>query len=148
MIFKEIKGDLFLNTHPNDSLAHCISKDLKRSKGIATEFVKLFGRKDNELLSQNPTIGDIVIIDFIENPTKFIYNLITKEKYFHKPNGYKSITECLTKMRDHAIKNNVTNINMPRIGCGLDKLKWNNVQEIIIDIFSNTNIKITVYYLE
>lgn len=36
---------------------------------------------------------------------------------------------------------------MPRIGCGLDKLEWNKVKEMIKEIFEDTDIVIEVYYL-
>ena len=36
---------------------------------------------------------------------------------------------------------------MPRIGCGLDKLNWKNVKNMIKEIFKDTDIAIEVYYL-
>lgn len=37
---------------------------------------------------------------------------------------------------------------MPRIGCGLDKLKWTDVSKLLDEIFVNNGIDVTVYYLE
>lgn len=34
-----------------------------------------------------------------------------------------------------------------RIGCGLDRLQWENVSAIIEEVFEVTDIKITVYTL-
>jgi hypothetical protein len=39
----------------------------------------------------------------------------------------------------------VTKLAMPRIGTGLDDLEWHLVARIINDVFSSSNIKITVY---
>lgn len=33
---------------------------------------------------------------------------------------------------------------MPRIGCGLDRLQWVKVKEIIEEVFANTNVEILV----
>lgn len=35
-------------------------------------------------------------------------------------------------------------IGMPLIGCGLDRLKWDKVSEIIKDVFADTDIEIVV----
>ena len=38
----------------------------------------------------------------------------------------------------------VTKIAMPIIGCGLDRLQWDKVSEIIKEVFKNKNIEILV----
>ena len=77
---------------------------------------------------------------------RYIYYLITKERYFHKPT-YDSLRETLEWMRNHAILNGVDEISMPKIGCGLDRLQWDKVETIIKNTFIRTDIKITVYEL-
>ena len=47
----EKKGDLF-GCPSGDSLAHCVSRDLKMGKGIAVEFKKRFAHVD-DLLDQD-----------------------------------------------------------------------------------------------
>ena len=54
----------------------------------------------------------------------------------------------LEAMKSHAVTNSVTQIAMPKIGCGLDLLKWDRVFPMIKDIFKYTNISIQIYYLE
>ena len=77
---------------------------------------------------------------------RFVYYLITKEKYWNKPT-YQTLRNSLEAMRSHCQKNRVTNVSMPRIGCGLDGLNWNKVVEIVKGVFSNTDISITVFTL-
>jgi hypothetical protein len=36
---------------------------------------------------------------------------------------------------------------MPKIGCGLDKLEWPRVREMISSTFQDMNFKVTVYSL-
>jgi hypothetical protein len=50
LVFREIHGDLF-SAASNVSLAHCVSKDMAMSKGIAKLFRDKFGRI-NELKKQ------------------------------------------------------------------------------------------------
>ena len=137
-----MSGDLF--TSPaTDSLAHCVSKDMRLGKGIAKIFRDKFGRID-ELKKSGAGVTDIAVL---KDGKRFIYNLVTKEVYHGKPT-YDSLRRCLEKMRDHALANKVTNINMPRIGCGLDLLQWPAVRTLIKNVFKDTSIIITVYSLE
>lgn len=81
---------------------------------------------------------------FLEREGRFIYYLVTKEEANHYPK-YPVLRKSLEAMRDHCVKNDVQKLSMPTIGCGLDRLQWPNVVEIIMDVFKETNVKITVY---
>ena len=50
-------------------------------------------------------------------------------------------------MKDHCISHGVTRLAMPKIGCGLDGLQWSKVQNIIDQVFQDTDINVTVYSL-
>ena len=136
---EEIKADLFTS---NTSLVHCVSSDFVMGKGIAVEFKKRFGRID-DLKAQNKQIGDVAVLDY---PDKFIYYMITTEKYWNKPT-YENFILSLIGVKTHCLANNVTKLSMPRIGCGLDKLEWNIIKNFILGIFKDTNIQIKVYCL-
>lgn len=135
----EIYGDLFTS---HSSLAHCVSQDFKMGAGIAKQFAENFGRKD-ELISQNVNVGDIAIL---HDGNRFIYYLVTKEKFWQKPT-YSSLTQCLYNLKSHCIKHNVKDISMPKIGCGLDRLDWSIVNTIIKTVFKDTNVHLQIYYL-
>jgi len=51
-------------------------------------------------------------------------------------------------MKKHMLENGVHKISMPLLGAGLDKLDWTKVKEIVLDVFSDTEIDITVYKWE
>ena len=78
----------------------------------------------------------------VEN--RYIFYLVTKQRYFHKPT-MKTLEASLISMRDLCIKNNVDQLAMPRIGCGLDKLQWLQVSELIQRVFKQVDIEITIY---
>ena len=71
---------------------------------------------------------------------------VTKDKYWNKPT-YDSLARSLRAMADHCAKNNVRSVSMPRIGCGLDGLKWERVAGVIRDTMGRTDITVTVYTL-
>lgn len=136
---RETTGDLFACPE-TDSLAHCVSKDLHMGKGIASLFKSKFRRVD-ELMKQKKDVGDVAIL---EHDHRYVYYLITKPKYFHKPT-YQTLEKSLQAMKSHCKENSVSSLAMPKIGCGLDKLEWNKVSALIKDVFKDLPITITVY---
>ncbi|XP_065911254.1 ADP-ribose glycohydrolase OARD1-like [Dysidea avara] len=137
----EIKGDLF-SCDPTSSLAHCVSADLHMGKGIAVLFKKKFGCVA-ELKSQGVQPGGVAVL---KRSGQFIYYLVTKARYFHKPT-METLQKSLEALCSHAVSNGVKKLAIPRLGCGLDKLNWSAVSKLIGDIFSESGIEITVYYL-
>lgn len=136
---KEVNGDLFSAT---TSMAHCVAADLKMGMGIAVKFKELFGGED-KLKKQNVKTGGCAVL---HSHDRFIYYLVTKDKSGngHVPT-YESLELSLKEMHDHMVKNDVTQLAIPQIGCGIDGLKWEKVEEIIRSVFDDTDIEITVY---
>ena len=50
---------------------------------------------------------------------RYIYNLVTKERFCDKPN-LSTPSRTLEAMKIHANRNGVSTIAIPRLGCGLD----------------------------
>ena len=140
-----LQGDLFKTDDETTSLAHCVSRDLKMSKGIAKLFRDKFGRVQ-ELEKMSVDIGGVAVLK-LRSKNKFVYNLVTKAKYSDFPT-YDNLKQSLLAMKKHALENSVQCIAMPKIGCGLDKLEWNAVRTLIKNIFLDTSIHIKVYTLE
>ncbi|XP_067096228.1 ADP-ribose glycohydrolase OARD1 isoform X2 [Osmerus mordax] len=136
-----VEGDLF-SSPEDEALAHCISKDCRMGAGIAVMFKDKFGGVE-ELKKQKKEPGHCAVL---KTDTRFVYYLITKAKASQKP-SYKSLNMSLKDMRSQCIQHGVTKISMPRIGCGLDRLKWEKVSEILHQVFQHTDICITVYTL-
>ena len=51
---------------------------------------------------------------------------------------------ALEKMKQICLENNIKKIAMPVIGCGLDRLNWDDVSEQIQSIFTDTDVEILV----
>lgn len=138
-ILNHISGDLF-SCDEDVSLVHCVSEDLEMGKGIAVQFKKRF-KQVEELKSQKKGVGDVAILS---DENRFVYYLITKKKYWQKPT-LSNLQLSLNSMKSHIITNKIHKIAMPMIGCGLDRLSWEDVQEMIRKTFYDTDIVITVY---
>lgn len=139
MSFTEVHGDLFTSS---DSLVHCVSRDLHMGKGIATEFKKQFGGLD-DLRQQNVGIGEVGVL---RHGDRYIYYLVTKDRYFQKPT-LDNLRRSLESAQHHCQQHGVTRLAMPRIGCGLDKLNWTDVSQLLCEIFVNSGISVTVFSL-
>lgn len=148
MLYREEVRDLF--SVPDDYyLAHCVSADFGMGKGIVVEFNKRFDMK-NKLQNKYPRFvlrWDLSEAMFPSNGFCLlegrVFNLITKRNYWLKPT-YQTLETSLRAMRRLAIDNGITKIAMPILGCGLDRLQWGEVSQIIKDVFSDTDIEILV----
>lgn len=138
MTFTEIHGNLFdRKLEENEYYVHCISRDYACGAGIAKEFNKRYNlttRLKDEISEPSMRIDNV-------------FNLVTKNKYWQKSTmiSLESTLRYLCEVQCPPLE--VKTLVMPRIGCGLDKLEWNKVKEMIKDVFKDTDIGIEVYYL-
>ena len=150
MYYKEVNADVFKYYESGYHLAHCISADFKLGAGIAKEIDKRYDVREDLLYALGDRwykIYDDMLPGFcLFHEKKRIIDLVTKTKYNDKPTLY-SMRRALEKMRAYCIHDNVTRVAMPRIGCGLDKLKWSDVSAIIKDVFKDVDIEIIVCYI-
>lgn len=147
----EEKGDLF-NLPTKYDLAHCISLDCAMGAGIAKAFVQKYPELKPTLIKcvkMNNLKHPITIstpTGFLAGDDGMIHNLITKERYWHKPT-YDTITECIKQLAFQCRRYNTKCLAMPKIGCGLDRLNWWKVRSIIEEEFKDLDIEIVVRYL-
>uniref|UniRef100_A0A1I7XUA3 Macro domain-containing protein n=1 Tax=Heterorhabditis bacteriophora TaxID=37862 RepID=A0A1I7XUA3_HETBA len=136
-------------------------------KGIAVEFKKRFGG----IAELKKQIAQVVMINSYTggkrtgtaaflNKDRLIFYLITKKTWKNKPT-YESLQKSLEVKREtfllHVpdlgvvqdmcsvmVKRDIRGVVMPKIGCGLDRLEWNKVHEIIKRTVSKVDIKIVI----
>lgn len=143
MTFNVQLGSLFDadNTHV---LAHCISADYALGLGIARQISNLYRSRlylENNYKNEKG-ISPNCLRQRYNGLT--IYHLVTKQRYYLKPT-YNSLKSSLIKLKEQMISHNEKKLAIPKIACGLDKLDWRKVKEIILEVFDDTDIDITVY---
>ena len=139
-MIKYIKGDLFTS---KNSLVHCISEDIKMSAGIAKEFRKRWGVQIDRLAKiEKPKVGKCLTV--CVGKRKYIFNLITKKNYYDKPT-YGDLNNALMDMFKACSVFGIRTVSMPKIACGLDKLKWSIVEEMI-EIYRG-DVEVEVYVI-
>jgi len=147
MILKEEKRNLF-DVDPKYAFAHCISLDCAMGAGIAVDFQKRFNLRNVVKIRSNEYIGECVTFArFKDNGEReIVFNLMTKKLYWHKPT-YDSLKATLISMKEEIKRLDIKYLAMPKIGCGLDRLQWGKVREIIQEVFEDTDIEILLCYL-
>ena len=132
------KRDLF--TVPQGYyLAHCISADFALGAGIAKTFDEVYNMRFKLFREYDDYEYEGGCALLIDN----VFNLVTKPKCYHKPR-YEAVREALETMKDIMEANAITKLAMPKIGCGLDRLDWDIVYEIICEVFEDTDIEILI----
>lgn len=138
----EEKKDLF--TVPQGYyLAHCISGDYALGAGIAKQFVDIYNMR-NKLHHQYPIekgqkygyVGEALLVDNV-------FNLVTKPRSFHKPT-YDTLYGAILDMAKQMEEKEIDKLAIPMLGCGLDKMDWDDVLDIITDIIEDMDVKILV----
>lgn len=152
MIYKEEKRDLF-SVPEQYFLVQCISADFAMNTGIALKFNAQFDTKNktkkaypnyfkeewySPVKDVNPH-GDCIRIERV-------FNLVTNRKYWQAPTIL-SVREALRALCLYCENENIKYLAMPKIGCGLNKFKWDFISQLIKDTFKNTDIEILVCYL-
>lgn len=130
-------------TEPSYSIAHCISADLKMSRGIASLIKTVFGDATPILSNFNVKIGDAIPIK-LKNRT--IYFLVTKNRYFHKPK-LDDIKKSIKNLKKIMITQHDFKLAIPTIAAGLDKCNWTIIKQIIYAEFHDTNINVLICHI-
>ena len=137
-----LKGNDETIFQANTAIAHCISADAKMSKGFAETICRRVNGLHEFCRRAKTSVGSALPYWDPES-NNFIYNLVTKSRFFEKPT-LDNLRISLENMRGYALFNNITKISMPKIGCGLDKLQWTDVFKLIQNTFTYSVIQIQI----
>lgn len=151
----KVKKDL-LNVPNTYVVCHCISRDGAMGAGVARQICdknqKMRETVKNEIKTKNIEVGDNV---YYQNPQngRFIVNMITKNNYWNKSYKMKqgeylnNLKSCLMNLKEYMKNHQISQLAMPKIGCGLDGCSWSEVRKIIEMVFQNEPIRILICYL-
>ena len=144
MTYKEINGDLF-SAGSEPLYVHCISADFALGAGITAEFARRGVKAElRSTYPMNVWCGEGYGLPTSMSGGCKVYNLVTKDKCYHKPT-LATLQGALDDLKRYVIIKKINKIVMPKIGCGLDKLDWSDVSLRIMDIFADVDVDITVY---
>lgn len=141
-MIEEKTGDLLNSGFP---IAHCVAQDLEMGAGVALairrKYISINEMKS--LKTMDPKIGDCLV----QNTSNgYIFHLITKpSSRKSRPTIDDFVKTCESwfhRMKELGIKS----CNIPRLGCGLDRLKWDSqVKPVLEKMVSASGISLIVW---
>ena len=143
------KGNLFALDRSKYAFVECISLDCETGAGIALEFERQFPglREELKRIVRKECLDVPSIIATKYRGEIVIICLITKERFWHKPT-YENFYATIDMLLECCLANNIKDLAIPKLGCGLDRLSWIKVKDYIEKTFRNTDINIKVRYLK
>lgn len=140
------RGDLFKSDIL--ALAHGCNTVGAMGAGIAWQFrqrfPKMYLEYRNLCFSRTFKPGEVFTWD--EDPPYTIFNLGTQGHYRHKAKP-EWIHNSVMAMLIDAGRRGIHEIAMPKIGAGLGRLPWSQVQEVLEDVAPFDSPKLVVYSL-
>jgi len=105
-----VDGSIFDSTY---SKAHCVSADLHMALGIAKQFRDRY-KHIQTLFNLRCGLGEVAVLTPFETRVaeEYIFHLITKTRYFHKPR-YNILETAIVNMCDLAMSFDLHFISMP-----------------------------------
>lgn len=145
----EVKEGNVFDVAENSTYVQCVSRCCGNKKGIVVQFDKRFPdamKKLKSYLDENMISSPTAAI--LTYQGEGLINLVTKDTVWNIPT-YEDLRKSISKMVEICRDYNITKLVMPKIGCGLDKLEWDKVQEILTEEFiqSGLEMEIQVRYL-
>lgn len=149
-LITEIKGSITDATE--DIIAHGCNCYGGFNSGVAGAIKKSFPKAREEYLkkfeSESLKLGEFQIVE----TDKIIINCFTQVNYGKNLemdkksilDRYKAIESSLNKVYKYA-KDNNKSVAIPRIGCGLARLDWENVKKIVGKVFDD--YPVSIYYI-
>ena len=137
-----------------NTIVHAISADYSTTGAIGTTktIIDLFNIH-NSLVEELRYLkmieeydGDEKVVGSLVSHPINVISLVVKDTRYDTVK-YETIIKVLTNLKKYVCRNHITHIAMPRICCGMDKLDWKQVKQILIDVFGDVKetLIITIY---
>ena len=140
-IFRFSSGNIL--DSPN-SIVHCVSSDFAMRKGLAYAIACYYPALQQMRFYSLKSIPPGALVAYYDvSRRRFVYNLVTKRRFFHKPT-YDTLQLSLLALKQHILRHNLKEISIPRLGSGYDRLHWPTVSGLLYQVFANTNITINI----
>lgn len=139
-----IKGNLF--TSNAKVIVNTVNTVGVMGKGIAADFKKYYPEMFNEYKKKcNSGELDIGKLFLYKTPNKWILNFPTK-KHWRGKSTLEFIEQGLKKLVNDAIKLQITDIAMPKLGCGNGGLEWETeVKPLVEKYLKKAPINVSIY---
>lgn len=138
----EMREGNLLKMEPDYVLGHCIAADWRMSDGLAVDIKKMFG----DITKQNQNKHLVGSIVQQEKNGKKVLHIITKEESTAKPT-WKDFKKAIYKLATRCKEEKISKLALPKLGAGLDGIKWEKIMKVLNYAFKNTTTLVTIVCL-
>jgi hypothetical protein len=119
------------------------------SRGIAAKLTPLFeiSNTRKQMIAQRAQRLGTVVVYTDPRTNRKLFNLMTKTLHHGKPK-MKDLVSAIHALKVQCEIHGVDEIHIPKIGCGLDKLDWEEVLPCIEEAFTSSKVKVYIHLLE
>ena len=111
-------------------IAHGVFSDFAMGKGLASTIARCYPElQELRKLPINQFPPGSLVTYFNQQHQRFIYNLVTKRRFFHKPT-YETLELSLHALKRRLKRHNMQELAIPMLGYGYDQLHWPTVFSI------------------
>ena len=131
-----------------DVIAHQVNCQGVMGAGLALQISNTYPKVYAAYKKYCPNSELLGKIQVVDSGKHFVANLFAQDKYGRdkRYTDYTALGKCLTSLRVYMIAKGLKTLALPYgIGCGLAGGDWKIVCEIIRDVFTPVEDKITVY---
>lgn len=149
MIYKE---NCDITTVTRGIIAHGVNRQLAMGSGVAKSILTKWPKVYQQYMSMSNPIPKLGVVDevIIDRDFLSIMNCYTQEYYGRDGRvyaDYDAVFDSMLYVAELADLYGVYNIHIPKIGCGLGGLKWNNIGRELIAIEKENLVEFVVYTL-
>lgn len=123
-------------------VAHCISGDFTLGAGLAKALNEKFDLSKQLYFHYDEPVSYVGHALLINK----VFNLVVKQHYRAKA-SLDDLYDALENMKEVCREHGITEVYMPRIGCGREHLDWEEVKDILYDIFDESDVNVYVLTL-
>jgi O-acetyl-ADP-ribose deacetylase (regulator of RNase III) len=166
-LFEYAKDDLFrvAASIPGCGLAHCVSQDLVMNAGIAKTFRHVLdacpvtrNEWEADLKSQGCKVGRVAVCPIVlvaargqegsektgdKMDPRWAFHLVTKRVFRDKPK-FADLKLCLKQLLTECRDMQLTDVAIPHLGAGLDRLQWKQVLACVKRVFVDGAVRVHV----
>lgn len=139
------RGDLFFSDAP--ALGHGVNVQGVMGAGVAKEFRALYPAMYDEYVDacRSGALRPGGMLPWHdERRGRWVYNLATQDEP-GRTARLEWLESAAAAMVTHAETSGVRRVALPRIGCGVGGLRWDEVREALVRLAGNTSVRIEVW---
>ncbi len=132
-------------------IAHGVSSAASFNYGFGRQIVQAWPSvKNHFLMRDNWVPGDLQVVVFVGSQDIRVANVAVHTynssiAYSTRELDLASLEAALEKLFKYCVKNKISTIAMPRIGCGLAGGKWSEVKAVLQKLLTNYDLTVEVY---